>query len=112
MVNFIVAEPKSPRPHSPYDALTEVTIYNVSVGNHARCKNFFCQPWILYNSRNIEVSAKKKVELRIAHSFLYLLPGKDWQSLCREKWEERKLPRSLKIDPKSTGLSRRKHFRG
>ena len=78
-----VAEPKSPRPpslppHSPYDTLTEVTMYNVSVGNQARCKNFFCHPWILYNSRNIEVSAKKKVELRnTAHSFLYLLPGKD-----------------------------------
>ena len=82
-VNFIVAEPKSPRPpslppHSPYDALTKVTMYNVSVGNQARCENFFCHPWILYNSRNIEVSAKKKVELRnTAHSFLYLLPGKD-----------------------------------
>ena len=82
-VTFIVSEPKSPRPpslppHSPYDALTKVTMYNVSVGNQARCENFFCHPWILYNSRNIEVSAKKKVELRnTAHSFLYLLPGKD-----------------------------------
>ena len=67
-----------PPPHSPYDALTKVTMYNVSVGNQARCENFFCHPWILYNSRNIEVSAKKKVELRnTAHSFLYLLPGKD-----------------------------------